>query len=115
MTDTKTACVKWFNPKSGYGFITDIETNDDIFVHHSELQTSENVYRSLTTGEYIEYVVKVDESGKSTATNVTGIGGGILLCETTSINMAERRERNSSRGGTQHHDRRPRKEEPANL
>ena len=113
MTSPQTACVKWFNPKSGYGFITDIETNSDIFVHHSELQTSENVYRSLTTGEYIEYQVKVDGSGKSTATSVTGIGGGLLLCETTAINMAERRERNSSRGNTRHGER-PQKEEPGN-
>ena len=111
MTDTNTACVKWFNPKSGYGFITDISSGDDIFVHHSELQASENVYRSLTTGEYVEYVLKVDDSGKSTATSVTGIGGGLLLCETASINMAERRAKNSSRGNSR--SSRVSKEEPS--
>ena len=107
MSDTKNiACVKWFNPKSGYGFITDIETKDDVFVHHSELVTSDNIYRSLTTGEYVSFNVKVDDDGKSTAVNVTGVGGGLLLCETTAINIAERRERNGGRS------RRPDREEP---
>lgn len=112
MVDTrKIACVKWFNPKSGYGFITDIETNDDIFVHHSELQTSDNIYRSLTTGEYVSFDVNVDDSGKSTAVQVTGVGGGLLLCETTSINIAARRERNGDRNGDR--SSRPRREEPS--
>ena len=112
MTDNRIACVKWFNPKSGYGFITDIESKDDIFVHHSELQTSENVYRSLTTGEYVQFNTKVDDNGKSTAVNVTGVGGGLHLCETTAINIAERRERNASRGGGDTRRHRPSKEEP---
>lgn len=111
-TDIRTACVKWFNPKSGYGFITDCENGEDIFVHHSELQAGENVYRSLTTGEYIEYLLSVDQHGKSTATTVTGIKGGVLLCETTSINIAERRQRNASRvndgGGQRAHKEEPR-------
>jgi cold shock protein len=112
MTDTRIACVKWFNPKSGYGFITDIDSTDDIFVHHSELQTSENVYRSLTTGEYVQFETKIDDKGKSTAINVTGVGGGLLLCETTAINIAERRERNASRDGGNSRHRLPSKEEP---
>ena len=110
-TDIRTACVKWFNPKSGYGFITDSDSKDDIFVHHSELQAGENVYRSLTTGEYIEYQLSVDQHGKSTATAVKGIKGGILLCETTAINIAERRERNASRGNDRGAPR-AQKEEP---
>ena len=93
MSTRKIACVKWFNPKSGYGFVTDIDSNDDIFVHHSELITSENIYRSLTTGEYVEFVLKVDDSGKTTATEVSGIGGGPLMCETVDKNMKERRAR----------------------
>ena len=32
--------VKWFNAKKGYGFITDNETQKDIFLHVSELENS---------------------------------------------------------------------------
>ena len=32
--------IKWFNSKKGYGFITDDETNKDIFLHVSALEES---------------------------------------------------------------------------
>jgi CspA family cold shock protein len=32
--------VKWFNAKKGYGFITDDETQKDIFLHVSALEDS---------------------------------------------------------------------------
>ena len=32
--------IKWFNSKKGYGFITDDETNKDVFLHVSELENS---------------------------------------------------------------------------
>ena len=76
-----TARVKWFNPRAGYGFLTDCKTADDVFVHHSEITTSGNVYKTLTQGEYVEYITTTDESGKVLATNVTGILKGPLLCE----------------------------------
>ena len=30
--------IKWFNSKKGYGFITDEETQKDIFLHVSALE-----------------------------------------------------------------------------
>ena len=34
----KNATVKWFNAQKGYGFLTDSETNEDVFCHYSQLQ-----------------------------------------------------------------------------
>ena len=73
--------VKWFNPRSGYGFLTDCKTADDVFVHHSEITTTGNVYKTLTAGEYVEFVTTTDSTGKVLANNVTGILKGPLLCE----------------------------------
>ena len=81
-TETRqTARVKWFNPRSGYGFLTDTSSSEDIFVHHSQITTGANVYKTLTQGEYVEYETTKDDSGKSLASGVTGLNRGPLLCE----------------------------------
>ena len=48
--------VKWFNSKKGYGFITDDETNKDIFLHVSELENSK--LRVLKEEQKIKYDIK---------------------------------------------------------
>ncbi len=80
--------VKWFNNKAGYGFVTITDgtlSGTDVFVHHSavKLQT-EQQYRYLVQGEYIEMSISKVEGGKHEyqAANVTGIKGGKLMCET---------------------------------
>lgn len=75
------ARVKWFNPRTGYGFLTDIESSADVFVHHSQITTGSNVYKTLTQGEYVEYETTTDDSGKTLASSVTGLNRGPLLCE----------------------------------
>ena len=54
-----TGQVKWFNNKIGYGFITLISNNSsetkDIFVHHMNVCPLESNYRTLKTGEYVEF------------------------------------------------------------
>jgi CspA family cold shock protein len=80
---TYNGVVKWFNSQTGFGFITDIEADTDIFVHHSSitLQT-DNTWKSLVQGEYVQFELTTDaEDGKVKAVNVTGFGGGKLLCE----------------------------------
>ena len=74
--------VKWFNNKTGYGFIT--FENEDIFVHHQQLKVQNNQYRYLVQGEYVEFVRSDLNTGKHKcmATEVTGVHGGLLMCET---------------------------------
>ena len=51
--------VKWFNAKKGYGFITDDETQKDIFLHISTLEKSN--LRVLKEEQKIVYDIKEDK------------------------------------------------------
>jgi len=80
--------VKWFNNTAGYGFITATDgdkTGQDVFVHHSALITDEQQYKYLVSGEYVEFEwseISDNEQHKWQATNIKGVGGGKLMCET---------------------------------
>jgi CspA family cold shock protein len=79
--------VKWFNNKAGYGFITvtdGIQSGSDIFVHHSAIGVSNQQYKYLVQGEYVEFSISPTESGTHAfqATCISGIKGGKLMCET---------------------------------
>ena len=93
--------VKWFNTKAGYGFITlvDAVTNEerDVFVHHSEIQVAQSQYKYLVQGEYVDCVLaSIEKDGHSEhATQVSGVKGGKLMCET-------RNEARANRTPTQH-------------
>ena len=59
--------VKWFNAKKGYGFITDDETNKDIFLHVSALEDSK--LRVLKEEQKIIFDIK-EEKDKLQAVNI---------------------------------------------
>ena len=71
---------KWMRGAKGYGFISDLESKEEIFVHYSALKRSSHGYRCLFPNEYIEYQVAY-AGDRKIATAVTGIQGGPLLCE----------------------------------
>ena len=92
MTDTESytspeiymGVVKWFNNKTGYGFITCLEKeyqHKDIFVHHSALIANNEQYKYLVQGEYVQFQIKHNPQSKHSisANNVTGILGGKLI------------------------------------
>ena len=58
-----TGTVKWFNDKKGFGFIS-IEGGEDIFVHHTAIQ-SEGC-RTLEEGDKVEFeIVQGDKGNKA--------------------------------------------------
>ena len=68
-----TGTVKWFNAEKGYGFISNDEGGDDVFVHFSAIQGTG--YRSLNEGQKVSYEVEPDpkNTGKLRAVNVAAI------------------------------------------
>ena len=59
--------IKWFNSKKGYGFITEDETNKDIFLHVSALEKSK--LRVLKEEQKIKFDIK-EEKNKLQAINI---------------------------------------------
>ena len=94
--------VKWFNNKSGYGFITVLSDGDfngkDIFAHHSSINVKSDLYKYLVQGEYVEFnIEKINSQDKekyeNQATHITGIKRGDLMCETRNNNKDSARPR----------------------
>jgi len=79
--------VKWFNNKAGYGFVTvtdGSQSGSDIFSHHSAIGVSSQQYKYLVQGEYVEFSITSTQGAAHPfqASNICGIKGGKLMCET---------------------------------
>ena len=88
-----TGRVKWFNNKAGYGFITVTDgpkSGSDVFVHHSSIKVVSEQYKYLVQGEYVEFSLSTVAGDKHEcqATEVSGIKGGKLMCETRNESRA---------------------------
>ena len=57
--------VKWFNDAKGYGFLTQDDGGEDVFVHHSALQMEG--FRSLAEGDAVEFEVTRGPKGLQAA------------------------------------------------
>jgi len=83
-----TGMVKWFNNKSGFGFITVCGEGDsggkDIFAHYSSIRVTNSQYKYLVQGEYVDFnlVKSENENHEFHAMDITGVMCGPILCET---------------------------------
>ena len=69
-TDMNSGTVKWFNSEKGFGFITNDNGSDDVFVHFSAIQS--DGYKSLNEGDKVTFDTERDpkDSRKLRAVNV---------------------------------------------
>lgn len=86
VAERHTGRVKWFNSKTGYGFVTVTDgprSGTDVFVHHSSVQVEKEQYRYLVQGEYVQFGLTkmTDGPHEYQASEVTGVNGGQLMCE----------------------------------
>jgi len=59
--------VKWFNEQKGFGFIIPDDGNQDLFIHHSNIEM--DGFRTLQEGQKVEYEPAEGRKGME-ATNV---------------------------------------------
>jgi len=91
-TTMLTGCVKWFNNNLNYGFITVLtegeHKNLDVFAHQSNIKTKQDCFRTLYTGECIQFELSKSNNDKHPfhAVNISGFNGIMLQCESNSNN-----------------------------
>ena len=58
-----TGTVKWFNEGKGFGFISNDDGSDDVFVHFSSIMTEG--FKTLAEGQKVTFDVEQDPKNAS--------------------------------------------------
>jgi cold shock CspA family protein len=104
-TNSLTGCVKWFDNGLNYGFITVLSEGEhkdaDIFVHQSNIRTGRDCFRTLYTGECVQFDLTASNNEKHPyhAVNVHGFNGTLLHCENPNYRPRRGMGRGRGRGG----------------
>lgn len=56
-----TGTVKWFNEKKGFGFISPDNGGEDLFIHHSNIDSQG--FRTLKEGQKVEFEMREGRKG----------------------------------------------------
>ena len=65
-----TGSIKWFNESKGFGFISQENSGDDVFVHYSAIQGTG--FKTLAEGQQVTFETEQGPKGPQ-ATSVTAI------------------------------------------
>jgi len=109
-TQQLTGCVKWFDNNLNYGFVTvlshGVYQNNDIFVHQSNIKTKRDCYRTLYTGECVQFDITKSDNERHPyhAINVSGFNNVPLHCENPNYRVYNNNGNNRrGRGGYVNH------------
>ena len=66
-----TGKVKWFSDEKGYGFIENDDGSSDLFVHHSNIESGAEAFKSLNADDSVEFEIETQDNGKTQAVKVS--------------------------------------------
>ncbi|BCK04634.1 cold-shock protein [Vibrio cholerae] len=70
MSAKMTGSVKWFNETKGFGFLTQDNGGNDVFVHFNSIQSEG--FKTLAEGQRVSFIVEQGKKGPQ-ASNVVAL------------------------------------------
>lgn len=61
MSTKMTGSVKWFNETKGFGFLTQDNGGNDVFVHFNSIQSEG--FKTLAEGQRVSFIVEQGKKG----------------------------------------------------
>ncbi|HDG1727006.1 TPA: cold-shock protein [Vibrio cholerae] len=61
MSNKSTGSVKWFNETKGFGFLSQDNGGDDVFVHFNSIVSTG--FKTLAEGQKVSYLVEKGKKG----------------------------------------------------